>query len=106
MNVRRFGDQPIGGRQYGGWGEDGRWRIEDGRRKTDNAAMAMDVPTLRKLLALDPDDPLSRFALGKKLFETSDAPADLEEAASHLAIANEKSPAHLATYNIYGQVLM
>src|SRR5690349_6323063 len=68
--------------------------------------MAMDVPTLRKLLALDPEDPLSRFALGKKLIETSDAPADLEEAATHLAIANGKSPGHLATYHIYGQVLM
>lgn len=68
--------------------------------------MAMDLPTLRKLLALDPADPLSRFALGKKLFETSDTPADLEEAAGHLAIANEKSPGHLATYHIYAQVLM
>ena len=33
--------------------------------------MAMDIPTLRKLVALDENDPLSRFALGKKLFEES-----------------------------------
>ena len=29
--------------------------------------MAMDLPTLRKLVALDENDPLSRFALGRKL---------------------------------------
>jgi predicted Zn-dependent protease len=77
--------------------------------------MAMDLPTLRKLLALDPADPLSRFALGKKLFETADASASPEanaadpaliEAAAHLRVANEKSPAHLATYHIYSQVLI
>ena len=30
--------------------------------------MALDVPRLRKLVALDEDDPLSRFALGQALF--------------------------------------
>jgi Flp pilus assembly protein TadD len=65
--------------------------------------MALDVEKLRKLVALDENDPLSRFALGKKLFETGD---NLEEAASHLRFANERSPGHLATYHILGQVLM
>jgi hypothetical protein len=69
-------------------------------------AMAMDVAKLRKLVALDENDPLSRFALGRKLFETSEAPADLAEAAEHLRFANEKSPGHLATYHILGQVLI
>ncbi len=64
--------------------------------------MALDIPTLRKLVALDVNDPLSRFALGKKLFELN---TDLEEAAEHLRFANEKAPQHLATYHIYGQVL-
>jgi predicted Zn-dependent protease len=69
--------------------------------------MAMDLPTLRKLVALDPADPLSRFALGKKLFETDPADAAaLAEAAGHLAFANEKAPDHLATYNILGRVLI
>jgi predicted Zn-dependent protease len=72
--------------------------------------MAMDLPTLRKLLALDPDDPLSRFALGKKLFETSGeadaAPDALREAAEHLQFANAKAPDHLATYHILAQVLI
>ena len=68
--------------------------------------MAMDVPKLRKLLALDPHDALSRFALGKKLFETSDTPADLEEAAEHLRIAHAAAPEHLATYHVLSQVLI
>ena len=72
--------------------------------------MAMDLPTLRKLLALDPTDPLSRFALGKKLFESApeDASAteSLVEAADHLAFANEHAPEHLATYHVLAQVLM
>ncbi|MEA2735337.1 MAG: hypothetical protein QOE14_1788 [Humisphaera sp.] len=70
----------------------------------------MDIPTLRKLVALDENDPLSRFALGKKLFEessSSPAPREmLEEAATHLAFANEHAPQHLATYHIYGQTLI
>lgn len=65
--------------------------------------MAMDLPKLRKLVALDESDPLSRFALGKKLFELGE---NLPEAAVHLRFANEKSPAHLATYHILGQVLI
>jgi cytochrome c-type biogenesis protein CcmH/NrfG len=68
--------------------------------------MALDLAKLRKLLALDPDDPLSRFALGKKLFETDPTPAALEEAAGHLRFANAKAPEHLATYHVLGQVLM
>lgn len=72
--------------------------------------MAMDLPTLRKLLALDPNDPLSRFALGKKLFETAPGDASgnegLAEAAEHLAFANERAPDHLATYHILAQVLI
>ena len=65
--------------------------------------MAMDVTKLRKLVALDENDPLSRFALGKKLFETGE---NLEESAGHLRFANEKSPGHLATYHILAQVLI
>ena len=65
--------------------------------------MALDIEKLRKLVALDENDPLSRFALGKKLFETG---GDLEEAAGHLRFANEHSPAHLATYHMRAQVLM
>ena len=68
--------------------------------------MAMDVAKLRKLVALDENDPLSRFALGKKLFETDDSPEALAEAADHLRFANVKAPEHLATYHVLGQVLM
>ena len=68
--------------------------------------MALDVAKLRKLVALDENDPLSRFALGKKLFETESSPEALAEAADHLRFANAKSPEHLATYHILGQVLM
>ncbi|HET6249140.1 MAG TPA: hypothetical protein VFE47_15710 [Tepidisphaeraceae bacterium] len=70
--------------------------------------MALDLPTLRKLLAFDPNDPLSRFALGRKLAEVAtggDSP-ELAEAAEHLLFANQKSPGHLATYHILGQVLI
>ena len=66
----------------------------------------MDVAKLRKLVAHDENDPLSRFALGKKLYETDDSPEALTEAADHLRFANEKTPEHLATYHILGQVLM
>ena len=69
--------------------------------------MPMDLPTLRKLVSLDPNDPLSRFALGRKLFETEPAtPEALGEAAEHLAFANAKAPEHLATYHILGQTLI
>ena len=67
--------------------------------------MALDVAKLRKLVALDETDPLSRFALGRKLFETETTPEALQEAATHLQFANAKSPHHLATYHILGQVL-
>jgi cytochrome c-type biogenesis protein CcmH/NrfG len=68
--------------------------------------VAIDVAKLRKLVALDENDPLSRFALGKKLFETESGPEALSEAAEHLQLANAKAPEHLATYHILGQVLM
>lgn len=68
--------------------------------------MAMDLPTLRKLLSLDPNDPLSRFALGRKLFETDSSVETLTEAAEHLSFANSRAPEHLATYHILGQVLI
>jgi Flp pilus assembly protein TadD len=64
--------------------------------------MALDLPKLRKLLSLDENDPLSRFALGKKLFETG----ELEEAVQHLTFANTAAPGHLATYHILGQALI
>ena len=67
--------------------------------------MALDVAKLRKLVALDENDPLSRFALGAKLFETDPSRQALEEAAGHLRFANAKSPEHLATYHVLGQVL-
>ena len=68
--------------------------------------MALDIPKLRKLVSLDPDDPLSRFALGKKLFETDPTADALAEAAEHLRFANAKAPDHLATYHVLGQVLI
>src|SRR5688572_9712678 len=68
--------------------------------------MALDVPKLRRLVALDPDDPQSRFALAKKLFDTDPAPESLAEAAEHLRFANAKAPDHLATYHVLAQVLI
>ena len=67
--------------------------------------MALDVAKLRKLVALDQNDPLSRFALGSKLFETDPTRQALEEAADHLRFANATAPEHLATYHVLGQVL-
>ena len=68
--------------------------------------MAMDLATLRKLVSLDVNDPLSRFALGKKLFEEGQTPEALAEAAEHLRFANTGAPEHLATYHILGQTLL
>ena len=67
--------------------------------------MAMDVSTFRKLVDLDKDDPLSRFALGNALFQEGSIEA-LTEAAEHLTLANTKAPEHLATYHVLGQVLI
>jgi predicted Zn-dependent protease len=69
--------------------------------------MALDLGKLRKLVALDANDPLSRFALGRKLFEDANGDrAMLEEAATHLSFANSRAPEHLATYHIYAQTLV
>lgn len=65
--------------------------------------MAMTLETLRKLVKLDPGDALSRFAMGKKLYEMSQ---DLPEAADHLRFANRKDPSHLATYVMLSKVLI
>ena len=64
--------------------------------------MALDLPKLRKLVSLDENDPLSRFALGKKLFEIG----ELDEAVEHLRFANAAAPRHLATYHILSQALV
>jgi hypothetical protein len=69
--------------------------------------MAMDLSKLRKLVALDENDPLSRFALGKKLYEDANGDrAMLEEAATHLSFANGRDRDHLATYHIYAKALI
>ena len=67
--------------------------------------MALDVAKLRKLVALDEDDPLSRFALGQALFQEGSVES-LNEAAEHLIFANTTAPEHLATYHVLGQVLI
>ena len=67
--------------------------------------MALDVSKFRKLVALDEDDPLSRFALAQALFLDGHDEA-LREAAEHLIFANAKAPDHLATYHILGQTLI
>src|SRR5689334_5236666 len=67
--------------------------------------LPMDLAKLRKLLALDPNDPLSRFALGQKLAEGS-TPTELNEAVEHLRFANQKSPEHLATYHVLAGLLI
>jgi len=67
--------------------------------------MAFDITKLRKLVALDEDDPLSRFALGQMLLQDGSSES-LNEAAEHLIFANAKAPDHLATYHVLGQVLI
>lgn len=62
------------------------------------------MATFRKILALDENDPLSRFALGQALLREGTTEA-LQEAAEHLTFANEKAADHLATYHVLGQVL-
>ena len=67
--------------------------------------MALGVDGFRKLVALDEDDPLSRFALGQALFKEGTTEA-VTEAAEHLLFANAKAPDHLAAYHMLGQVLI
>ena len=68
--------------------------------------MPMDINKFRKLVAIDDSDALSRFALVQALFQQDDTPEALNEAAEHLMFANAKDPEHLATYFIFGQVLI
>ena len=67
--------------------------------------MALNVARFRKLVALDEEDPLSRFALAQALFQDGSDEA-LQEAAEHLRFANAKAPDHLATYHVLGQILI
>ncbi len=67
--------------------------------------MALNIARFRRLVALDEDDPLSRFALGQALFREGGVES-LNEAAEHLITANTKAPEHLATYHVLGQVLI
>ena len=68
--------------------------------------MPMDLTKCRKLVTMDDSDALSRFALGQALFQQGDSPEALNEAVEHLRFANTKDPDHLATYHIFGQVLI
>ena len=68
--------------------------------------MPMDISKFRKLVAIDDSDALSRFALGQALFQQGDSPEELNEAVEHLMFANTQDPEHLATYHIFGQVLI
>ena len=52
------------------------------------------------------NDPLSRFALGKKLFELAENDQMLAEASQHLRFANCTAPDHLATYHVLAQTLI
>ena len=67
--------------------------------------MGLDIAKLRKLVALDENDSLSRFALGQALFQDGSVES-LSEAAEHLIFANTTAPEHLATYHVLGQVLI
>ena len=81
------------------------FRHSDDRGDAGEGVMTLDVAGFRKLVALDDDDSLSRFGLGQALFQEGDMEA-LREAAEHLLFANAKAPDHLATYHIFGQVLI
>jgi GNAT superfamily N-acetyltransferase len=63
----------------------------------------MTLEKLRRLVSLDADDPLSRFALGKKLLEVGQAegPAGrrkVAEAEGHLRFSLSRDSTHLASY--------
>ncbi len=67
--------------------------------------MGLDITKLRKLVAIDENDPLSRFALGQALFREGSDEA-IVEAVGHLQFTNEKDTEHLATYHMLGQALL
>ncbi len=67
--------------------------------------MGLDITKLRKLVAIDENDPLSRFALGQALFREGGDEA-LVEAVEHLLFTNKTDAEHLATYHMLGQVLV
>ena len=68
--------------------------------------MALDLTTLRKLVSLDVNDPLSRFALGKNLYEQGTTVEEWVEAADHLRFSKIEAPEHLATYHVLAQALL
>ena len=68
--------------------------------------MPLGIADFRKLVALDENNPLSRFALGQALFREADNDDMLNEAAGHLRFSNENDPEHLATFLIFAQVLI
>jgi predicted Zn-dependent protease len=68
--------------------------------------MALDIEKLRRFVAAHPDDALTRFSLGKKLFDSETGVESLREAAEHLRVANARDPSHLATYHILAQILI
>jgi hypothetical protein len=68
--------------------------------------VALDLAKLRKLLALDPDDALSRFALANGLLTQDGSPAAKAEALEHLRFAHAKDAAHLATCRLLGELLV
>ena len=82
-----------------------RFRNSGGRGDAGGGVMALDVAKFRRLVALDEDDPLSRFALGQALFKEGSIET-WHEAAEHLVFANTNAPDHLATYHVLGQVLI
>jgi tetratricopeptide (TPR) repeat protein len=67
--------------------------------------MPVSLTALRQLLALNDRDPVARFALGNKLLQEASAPADLAEAAEHLAVAVELDERNVAAHYAHGQAL-
>ncbi len=56
----------------------------------------MDIERLRKILEMDPEDPLANFGVGRKLVMESRVRADHEEAVPYLRKAVAGDPHHLA----------
>ncbi|MEQ8822182.1 MAG: tetratricopeptide repeat protein [Sumerlaeia bacterium] len=67
--------------------------------------MAIDIETIRKLVALDESDPVPRFSLAQKLLEEDGSPEAIAEAETHLHFVIGASPDHIAAYYLRAQVL-
>lgn len=68
--------------------------------------MAITIEALRQMVELDPNDPMMRYALGRKLFEEDPSPEGRTEAAGHLRFVRDHDRNNIAGWHTLAQLLV